>query len=85
MSNVILKYRVDPKTSFVSLLKSMEKLPFKIPVTNPKHVSTFPEILELGYTEYGSAIDMWLDATVSPAISETATVMLDGYWQIACS
>ena len=82
MSQEILKYSVDLNISFVSLIGSNGKLPFKIPVANQELVLRFPDILELGKAEYGCAIDMWLDGTVSSASSETATVVLDSNWQL---
>lgn len=76
---LVLKHRIPSGTSFTDLLS--KPLPFNIPITRQSHINMFPAVFELGYGEYGEAIDLWLAHPLMSLTSEQAVVIIDGLWQ----
>ena len=56
-----------------------DNLPFLIATELPSNVSEYPDVFELGQSEYGLAVDIWLEHCVVGS-SEVSVVSLDGAW-----
>lgn len=81
MRDVLGTCQQNPNTPFTEVLQL--PLPFRIPIMGVSTVEQYPDVFELGETEYGYSVDQWISdfALTSSATSEISVVSMDFLWQ----